>query len=253
MPSGSDEADERAERALAALREGRPPPVDRGSRDRLLDLAERALAAPRALVAAAAVAVVVALVVSGLVALRMGGGSADGGSGAEGLPFAGTGPSTTAATTTTLAPGIVVHAAGAVRTPGLYRLDGGARVADLVDAAGGPADDVDLDRVNLAAPLVDGQRVYVPRLGEEVPPAVGTGGAGPGETGSGGASVGPVALNTATVDELDTLPGVGPTTAQAIVDHRTRNGPFRSVEDLLEVRGIGPAKLEALRDLVTVG
>jgi len=151
------------------------------------------------------------------------------------------------ATTTTAAPELVVHAAGAVAVPGVHRVPAGARVADLLAAAGGPSADADLDRVNLAAPLADGERVWFPRVGEEVPPAV-AGSAGAGEP----ASTGPVDLNTAGVEELDALPGVGPSIAAAIVEHRERNGPFRSVDDLLDVPGIGPAKLEALRDLVTV-
>ncbi len=174
---------------MAALREGRPPPVDRGGRDRPWTWPSGVLAAPRALVAVAAVAVVVALVVSGLVALRMGGRVGRRRPRVRRrcpspAPFP-TGPDPRRRPRPRRQPGIVVHAAGAVRTPGLYRLDGGARVADLLAVAGGPADDVDLDRVNLAAPLVDGQRVYVPRVGEEVPPAVGTGGTGPGEAGGG--------------------------------------------------------------------
>ena len=101
----------------------------------------------------------------------------------------------------------------------------------------------------------DGSRVYVPRRGEVAVPDVPSGSGSGGGSGAGGATTvpkGPVDINRATVDELDTLPGVGPTTAQAIIDHRNRNGPFRSVEDLGKVRGIGPAKLAELRPLVTV-
>ena len=139
---------------------------------------------------------------------------------------------------------LVVHAAGAVRVPGVYRLPDGARVADLLEAAGGPAPDADLDRLNLAAPLADGAQVYVPRQGEPVP--AGGGGVATSQP------AGPLHLNTATVEQLDALPGVGPATAQAIVTERDRRGGFRSVDDLLDVRGIGPAKLEQLRGLVTV-
>ena len=148
-------------------------------------------------------------------------------------------PSTTAAPTE-----LVVQAAGAVARPGVYRLPAGSRVVDLLDAAGGPAPDAAPDQLALAALLTDGERVYVPRVGEVLPAPV---------TGSGGGSgqaAGPVDLNRATLEELEELPGVGPATAQAIVDHRERNGPFRSVDELLDVRGIGEAKLEALRDLV---
>lgn len=142
---------------------------------------------------------------------------------------------------------VVVHVAGAVATPGVQRLPAGARVTDAVDAAGGPAADADLGRVNLAARLEDGQQIYVPRLGEQ-PPAAGAPSTGPGSA----ASSGPVDINRASVAELDALPGIGPTIAQAIVDHRTTHGRFASVDDLLEVRGIGEAKLEELRPLVTV-
>jgi competence protein ComEA len=173
------------------------------------------------------------------------------------LPVAG-GPgdpaaSTTASVAVTAPSEVVVHAAGAVARPGVYRLASGARVADLLDAAGGPVGDADLDRLNLAAPLEDGGRVFVPVAGAEVPPVAEGAGGDPADGGDGsGAPDGPVDLNTATLDELDTLPGVGPTTAQAIIDERARRGRFRSVEDLLDVRGIGEAKLAALRDLVTV-
>lgn len=136
---------------------------------------------------------------------------------------------------------LVVDAAGAVANPGVYRLPAGSRVTDLLDAAGGATDDADVDQVNLAAPLVDGQRVYVPRQGEAVVPELGAGGAGPAE---------PVDLNTATVEQLDALPGVGPATAQAIVTYRASHGRIRSIDELLDVRGIGPAKLDAIRSLV---
>ena len=147
---------------------------------------------------------------------------------------------------------IVVHVAGAVALPGVYRLAPDSRVIDAVAAAGGAAVDAAADAVNLAAPLRDGDRVYLPRLGEAPPvPAGVTSSAGAGPPSS-GAPAGPVDLNTATAEQLDTLPGVGPSTAQAIVDHRNTNGPFASVDGLTDVRGIGPAKLESLRALVTV-
>jgi competence protein ComEA len=164
------------------------------------------------------------------------------------LPMA---SSTTAAPTTEPPPTeLVAHAAGAVAHPGIYRLARGARVADLVDAAGGLIDGADGGRVNLAAPLTDGAQVYVPEEGETapvVPPP-------PGPVGPAGTdpAAQPVDLNEATAADLDTLPGVGPATAQAILDWRAANGAFTSVDQLLDVRGIGEAKLAELRPLVTV-
>ena len=155
------------------------------------------------------------------------------------------------ATTSTVPDSVVVHVAGAVRRPGVYELPGTARVAMAIDAAGGSAPSAELDALNLAAPLADGQRVYVPERGEVDPASVA--GLDDGATaGAGDAPAGPVDLNTATVAELEALPGIGPATATAIVDDRERNGPFVSIDELERVPGIGPAKLGALRDLVTV-
>lgn len=146
---------------------------------------------------------------------------------------------------------IVVYVAGSVVSPGVYRLDADARVQQAVAAAGGAAADADLDAMNLAAPLRDGDRVYVPHAGVAVPPVIGVTGAG------GGANIdvapsGPISLNAASAAELDILPGVGPSTAAAIVAYREQHGPFASVDDLLNVRGIGAAKLDAIRALVTM-
>ncbi|MDO8364789.1 MAG: helix-hairpin-helix domain-containing protein [Actinomycetota bacterium] len=168
---------------------------------------------------------------------------------ATSVPVAEQGSTSTVVTT------LVVHVAGAVAAPGVYEVPAGARVIDAVLLAGGMSTDADADSINLAAPVADGQRVFVPRVGEVVPAVVnpGTGGS------SGGAGTtdpltpaAPVNLNTATADELDTLPGVGPATAAAILAYRDQHGPFASVEALGEVRGIGQAKLDALRGLVTV-
>lgn len=136
---------------------------------------------------------------------------------------------------------IAVHVAGAVRSPGLYHFDGAARVDDAIRAAGGPSEDADLDAVNLAAPLQDGDKVLVPTRGQG-----GTSGGG------GSTSDGRVNLNTATAAELETLPGIGPSLAQRIIAHREQRGPFRDVRDLLKVSGIGPKKFEAIEGLVTV-
>lgn len=145
---------------------------------------------------------------------------------------------------------ILAHAAGAVHAPGVYLFRGEARVFDLVEAAGGLAPDADHDRVNLAAPLSDGLWMYFPRLGQMAIPAPlgGNGSAGGGAT----AHSGPLNLNTATAEQLESLPGVGPATAAAIIDHRQRIGGFASVDGLLAVSGIGPAKLEQIRDSVAV-
>jgi competence protein ComEA len=145
---------------------------------------------------------------------------------------------------------VTVHVAGAVVSPGIYGLPAGARVADAVTAAGGPLADAEPDRLNLAARVSDGDRVAVPRKGDPAAngPGADAAAGAPGAT----APAGPLDLNTATVEQLDTLPGVGPATAQAIVTYRTRHGRFRSVTELLEVPGIGPTKLEAVRPLVRV-
>ena len=153
---------------------------------------------------------------------------------------------------------VVVHVVGGVLRPGVLRLPAGARAVDAVEQAGGLVPLADSARVNLAAELVDGQRLVVPIVGQEPPVEVSP---GPGPTrpasgstsGSAAAPTAPLDVNTAGVEELDGLPGVGPSTAAAIVEHRATTGPFRSVDDLLEVRGIGDAKLDAIRDLVTVG
>jgi competence protein ComEA len=174
-----------------------------------------------------------------------------------GLPFAGAGGATSApaapsVSTTTEPTTVVVHAAGGVAVPGLHSVPAGSRVADVLAAAGGPAPDADLDRVNLAAPVVDGERVWFPRIGEAAAPAAVGGGGGASAGGGAAAPAGPLDLNTATAEQLDELPGIGPSIAAAIVEHRERVGPFATVDDLLDVPGIGDAKLAQLRDLVTV-
>jgi competence protein ComEA len=139
---------------------------------------------------------------------------------------------------------IVVHVVGAVRRPGLYALRKEARIADAVRRAGGATRRADLEAINLAAPAEDGLQVVVPR---RQPPAAASGAAAaPGDA----PGSGPVHLNTATLEQLDTLPGVGPVTAQKILDWRQSHGAFTSVDDLDAVPGIGPARLEELRDLV---
>jgi competence protein ComEA len=139
-------------------------------------------------------------------------------------------------------PKVVVDVTGAVRRPGLYSLPDGARVADALEQAGGPTRTAYLEAVNLAAPLADGQQVLVPRKVATV--------AGGGPAAAGTAPTGPVSLSAATLEQLDTLPGIGPVTAQKILDYQAANGAFRSVDELDAVPGIGPATIEELRDLV---
>jgi competence protein ComEA len=136
---------------------------------------------------------------------------------------------------------LFVDVAGAVRRPGLYRLPEGSRVADAVTRAGGATRRAELELVNLAARVSDGEQVVVPRRGSDGAVAAG---------GSGTASSGPVHLNGATLDQLDALPGVGPVTAQKILDYRQQHGSFGSVDELDAIPGIGPARLEQLRALV---
>lgn len=138
---------------------------------------------------------------------------------------------------------IYVHVAGAVRKPGLYEFPTGTRVAGAIDAAGGPTRRADLDQVNLAEVLVDGIKLDVPERGEAV--------AAPMPAGPEPAS-GLVNLNSADQAILETIPGVGPVTATAIIQHRTEIGSFTALEQLLDVTGIGPATLESLRPYVTL-
>ncbi|MGW3987481.1 helix-hairpin-helix domain-containing protein [Streptomyces sp. NPDC004830] len=154
---------------------------------------------------------------------------------------------------------IVVDVGGKVREPGIHRLPAGSRVADALRAAGGVKPGTDTDGLNRARFLVDGEQVLVGAPGSgagDAPPggiagAAGAAGAAPpGGTANGSAPTAPVSLNTATLDQLDTLPGVGPVLAQHIVDYRTRHGGFRSVDELREVNGIGDRRFADLRALV---
>ncbi|HVS85677.1 MAG TPA: ComEA family DNA-binding protein [Gaiellaceae bacterium] len=138
---------------------------------------------------------------------------------------------------------LVVDVAGAVARPGLYHLGKGTRIADAVAAAGGATSKAELDYVNLAAPLADGEQVVVPARGAtgapaETPPAAGS------------SPTAPLDLNSASAEQLDALPGIGPATAQKIVDYRTAHGPFHSVEELDAVPGIGAGRIAQLKGLV---
>jgi competence protein ComEA len=239
-----------------------PPPLDRRAAlglppvaapltlwDRLGALADALGTSPARLAAGAAVALAVAAALAWTVlAPSSGAGSASSrAAGDAALPRATPSSSGAAGTAAGSAEVVVVYAAGAVVRPGLYKLTHEARVADVLDAAGGPGPDADLDQMNLAALVADGERVYVPRKGERPPEVASGSGAGPP-----GAPAGPVNLNSATAEQLDALPGIGPSTARAIIEWRTQHGRFKRVDDLLNVRGIGPAKLDALRSQVRV-
>jgi len=143
-----------------------------------------------------------------------------------------------------------VHVAGAVRRPGVYRLAPGARVDDALRRAGGPRGRADLAAVNLAAKLEDGRQVLVPERAPTTEP--GAAPAAHAAAAAGGAAAPPLNLNTATLEQLDTLDGVGPGIAQRILDYREQHGGFTRVEELGEVPGIGAKRLAALTPLVTV-
>lgn len=205
-------------------------------------------------VGAAVVLLLLALVVAVIVsAIGQQAGQRTVGSGAVSLP-SGSSPADPFDAGASAAPGadagaiIFVHVLGAVTRPGLFELHDGARVMDAVAAAGGLTSDADPAGVNLARILSDGEQFYVPRQGEVPPgiPAAASGSAGAN------ASAAKVNLNTATVADLDSLPRIGPTMAQRIIDFRTTNGRFASVDGLRDVTGIGDKTFEALKDLITV-
>lgn len=152
---------------------------------------------------------------------------------------------------------IVVDVVGAVARPGLHELPAASRVADAVAAAGGLTAEADRVRINLAEPLSDGARLWVPAVGEGTGPEVVPLTAGASESGRAGAGGGlrasPVDINQADEAALEQLPGIGPALAAAIVEHRRRAGPFATVDELIEVSGIGPAKLELIRPQATAG
>ena len=136
-----------------------------------------------------------------------------------------------------------VYVSGAVRQPDVYTLASDSIVKDAIEAAGGSTDGADLDRINLASPVADGQHVYVPTLGEENPPIQ--------PPSNQPASGGQVNINTADSAALESLPGIGPALAQRIIDYRQEHGPFAQIEDVMDVSGIGPATFEKMQDLIT--
>jgi competence protein ComEA len=267
----SDPGDDVRDRVVAgpvrsrAARAARPVSWRQRAADRLSIVAARTGVTPRAVIgllllgAAVAGVLVVRLVLvdhgARPVPLRM---AASTGS-ASPSPSSGTvpTPSTTPTGAATNAPGsaaagagiVLVHVVGQVRHPGVVRLPAGARVEQALEAAGGATAKADLVRVNLARPVVDGEQIVVPKPGEAMTGAAGVVG---GAAGSAAGPAAPVDLNTAGLAELDTLPGVGPVLAQRILDWRSQNGRFSTVDELGEVSGIGDKVLENLRPLVRV-
>jgi competence protein ComEA len=157
-----------------------------------------------------------------------------------------------APTSTATAMPLRVYITGAVLHPDVYRLAPGCIVKDAIDAAGGVTGDADLVRINLAQELHDQQQVYVPRIGEaDAPPPVTGGTSAPSS--SEGVPGGKVNINTATLEELDTLPGIGPALAEGIMEFREANGPFKSIEEITLVSGIGQVTFEKMKDRISVG
>jgi competence protein ComEA len=149
---------------------------------------------------------------------------------------------------------VVVHVSGAVADPGVYTQPPGSRVKDAIEAAGGLSPDANIQGLNLAALLQDGDLIWIPALPKANPTT-----SNPDKTPGEGqapistpASTGLININTATLEELDTLPGIGPVKAQSIIDHRNKHGPFNSIEAIQDVVGIGPVTYEGLKELITV-
>ena len=148
---------------------------------------------------------------------------------------------------------VYVDVDGAVVRPGVYRLKDGARVSQAIDAAGGLTAEADVAGLNRASKVTDGQKIYVPTVGEQHAAAAVSGAESSAATTSGaGSSSGLVNINTASAAELQTLSGIGPSMAQSIIDERSKNGPFASVDDLMRVSGIGEKKLAKIKDGICV-
>lgn len=161
-------------------------------------------------------------------------------------------PTASPAVTATFTPSpLRVYVTGAVLHPDVYSLAPGSIVKEAIEAAGGTTDEADLDRINLAQELRDQQQLYVPCIGESNAPPPVTGGEPAASSGS-GAPGGKISINTATPEELDSLPGIGPAIAQRIIDYREANGSFQSIEEITLVSGIGDATYEKIKDRITV-
>jgi len=232
------------------------PIAPAGAVDRLLDRLRAWRADPRAGVAV----LVVVAVVAGFAWYRIGLGSggteeagAEAASEAPAVPASAVPSSTGPAGSAPPGEGgdVTVHVAGAVARPGVVELPGGARVIDAVEGAGGGLPDADLDRMNLAARLADGERVLVQRVGELPAPAGPPAGSAM-PSGDGGPTSALINLNTATQEQLESLPGIGPVLAEAIITERDQRGGFRSVNELRDVRGIGDKRFADLEGSVTV-
>jgi len=143
---------------------------------------------------------------------------------------------------------IVIHITGAVNKPGVYELSEGDRVKDAISAAGGASSDADLTNINLAQKLRDEDKIYVPRIGEFENLEQTSGNIIPGINPS---EAGKIDINSADIAQLDSLPGIGPATAQKIIDYREQNGPFKTIEELKNVSGIGDKKFEDIKDKIT--
>jgi competence protein ComEA len=156
-------------------------------------------------------------------------------------------PRPTAEPATPTPAAINVYVSGAVYKPDVYALPLNSIVKDAIVAAGGATDEADLDRINLATKLADQMQVYVPRKGEAAPAPVPPDGSAPAPAGE------KININTASVEELDKLPGIGPSIAGAIIDYRTANGPFKQIEDINEVKGIGDALFAKIKEQITIG
>lgn len=183
-------------------------------------------------------AVAVALLLVGARAIRAEGSASRAPQGADAADFGAGEPAAEAVSFESSGGDVVVDVAGAVRRPGVYRLPTGARVTDAIDRAGGPAGDALLEAINRAARLTDGQQVVVPARGPAG--AAAAVGVPPGDEG-------PISLGSATVEQLDTIDGIGPVTAEKIIEYRDQHGGLGSVEQLDELSGIGPATMESLR------